>query len=68
MNIEISENDVKQICEKFSYENIPDEIKGKGKSVRFAQVGRWKNIFSKEEKELMNSIMETTLTKLGYEI
>lgn len=68
LNIEISENDVKQICKKFSYENIPDEIKGKGKSVRFAQVDRWKNIFSKEEKELMNSIMETTLTKLGYEI
>jgi len=68
LEIDIKKNELEKIVTKHSYENISAESKGIGKFVRFASPGKWKENFNKEEKELMNSIMGTTLAKLNYEV
>jgi len=67
LEIKITFDDLQKIVNKFSYENIPNELKGTGKSVRFASPGRWKNL-SDEEKSMMQKIMGETLQKLGYDV
>jgi len=66
LGIDITRNKLEEIIEKFSFENIPKEQKGKGKFNRYATPGKWKENFNEEEQKLMNSIMEKTLTSLGY--
>jgi len=66
LEIDISENKLKEIIEKYSFKNIPEKDKGVGKSARSATPGKWEEHFSDEEKELMQKIMGVTLKKIGY--
>ncbi len=68
LGIDIARNKLEEIVEKYSFENIPSQSKGKGKFNRYATPGKWKENFNEEEKKLMKSIMENTLKKLNYEI
>lgn len=68
LDIEISEDESNKIVEKYTFENLPDEIKGKGKFHRSATPGLWKEHFSDDEKKLMNDLMGDTLKKLDYEL
>jgi len=65
LEINIPNEDLKKIVDKFTYENIAHESKGKGKPVRFASPGHWQNL-SDKEKGIMQKIMGKTLQKLGY--
>jgi len=67
LNINISEEELQNIVKKYTFENLPDEIKGSGKFHRSATPGKWKENFNEEEKKLMNDIMGNALKKLGYE-
>lgn len=64
----VSEADLRRIVDELKFENIPPSKKGPGKFYRAASVGGWKDNFSSEEKELMNSIMGKTLNAMNYEI
>ena len=66
LEIEIDKGKLNEIIEKFSFENIPDDQKGKGKFNRSARPGLWKENFSDEEKKIMNEVMGVLLQKLGY--
>jgi len=66
LEIDITKSKLEEIVEKYSFENIPSQSKGKGKFIRFATPGKWKENFNEEEQKLMNSTMEKTLTSLGY--
>jgi len=66
LGIEISENDAKNIVEKYSFENIPEEQKGKGKFIRTANPGGWKENFNEKEVRTMEEIMGDTLRDLKY--
>lgn len=68
LNIEISTNDIKNLVNDFSYQNVPKELKGKGKAIRSASPGNWKENFNEEEKNTMQNIMNDTLQKLGYKL
>lgn len=68
LKIDISNDQIVKIVNKFSFENIPSAKKGLGKSRRSATPGKWKENFNEKEKELMNSIMGKTLEKMGYKI
>jgi len=68
LEIDIPENEIEKIVDKYTFENLPDAIKGKGKFHRSATPGKWKENFSKEKIELMNKIMGSTLKKLGYQL
>jgi len=66
LKIDISDNELKKIIDKYSFENIPENEKGSGKFNRSATPGKWKENFSKDEIEIMNNIMDETLKRLGY--
>ena len=67
INVEISQNELQNIIEKYSFKKIPDKLKGEGKFYRAATPGLWKEHFSDDEKKLMNELMKDTLKKLEYE-
>jgi len=66
LKIDISDNELKNIIDKYSFENIPKNEKGSGKFNRSATPGKWKENFSKDEIKIMNNIMDETLKLLGY--
>jgi len=68
LQVNVNDDDIRKIIKKNDYDSIPDSRKGQGKFVRSGLVGGWKNNFDEEEQKIMNSIMEDTLTKLGYEV
>ncbi len=66
LGINISEETLRELVEKFRFEKIHASKKGKGKFYRSAKINGWKDSFSFEEQELMNSIMNKQLKELGY--
>jgi len=66
IEVNISDNELVQLIEKYKFENIPDEEKGEQKFFRSASPGKWREHFSEDEQKFMNEIMGTTLQKLGY--
>jgi len=66
LSIDIKEEDLKEIINRYSFEKIPKNQKGKGKFRRFATPGMWKENFNEEEKRLIEKIMGETLRDLGY--
>ena len=68
LGISIEDEEIQKIVAKYQFNKIPDSEKGPGKFIRIATPGAWKDHFSKEEQDLMHSIMSKTLQKWGYEI
>ena len=68
IGIKISENELKNIIKKYSFKNIPSELKGKGRHRRIASPGKWKENFSEEEKVMMEKIMGKALKNVGYKL
>ena len=68
LDIDISIEKIKNLVEKYKFENIPSDEKGKGKFYRSATPEKWKENFSKKEVDVMNQIMGDTLKKNGYEL
>jgi hypothetical protein len=66
IGLDIKREIVEHISNEFSFENIPSELKGRGKFNRFATPGMWKEHFSPSEKLLMDEIMGKMLHSLGY--
>jgi len=66
LGIDIEEDVLNEIITKSDFKKIPEENRGKGKIIRSATPGKWKENFNEEEKELMKSILGDTLKKLGY--
>jgi len=66
LEIEVDKETLTEIVNKYSFENIPQEEKGKREFRRFATPGMWKENFNEDEKMLINGIVKDTLKKLGY--
>lgn len=68
LDIKISDDELQKIIDAHDFKKIPAEDKGKGKFYRSASPGGWKNNFTKEEQDLMNSIMGKALKEMRYQI
>jgi len=68
IGVEISDDKLKKIIERYEFDNIPTAKKGPGKFTRAATPGGWKNNFNYNEKYFMNSIMKDNLTKFDYDV
>ena len=68
IRVEISDEELVKKIETHDFKKIPESQRGKGKFYRAASTGSWKDNFSQEEQDLMNSIMGDRLKKMGYEI
>jgi len=66
LEVKIDDKEIQKIVNKFAFENIPQNERGKGKFKRFASPGMWKENFNDEEKSLLNNLIGETLKKLGY--
>jgi len=66
LGIDAKEEDLKEIINKYSFEKIPKNQKGKGTFRRFATPGMWKENFNEDEKKLIEKIMGETLRDLDY--
>lgn len=67
IEIEISDEKINELVEKYSFKNIPEKDKGEGKFRRFATPGKWKENFDDDEKKVIDSIMGETLKKIDYQ-
>ena len=67
LGIDIPEDRLAKLVEKYTFENLPAKKKGKGKPRRSARPGAWKDNLTAEEQALLNEIMGDTLTVMGYE-
>lgn len=67
LEIEISEDKLSEIIEKYSFKNIPEAKKGSGKFTRSASPGDYKKNLTEEEIKIINDIIKPVLEKLDYE-
>lgn len=68
IGIEISEDEIKKIVNRYDFNKIPSTEKGSGKFFRTAALKEWEKNFSQDEINLMHSIMGNTLKKFGYSV
>ena len=68
IDVKITDDDLKNLVDKYNFENIPKEKRGSGKVTRSASPGKWKESFNKEEINIMEKIMGNTLKKFNYKL
>lgn len=51
-----------------SFEGYPANAKGRGKAVRLATPGHWRESMSAEEQDAVQEVMGDTLSGLGYQV
>jgi len=68
LDVKISDIELDKLISTYDFKKIPKSEKGKGKFIRSAKPGGWKDNFSKNEQNLMNSLMSKTLEEFGYHV
>ena len=68
LGINVEEDALNEILEKYDFAKIPEKMKGSGKVTRIALPGSWRKNLTNEEKILVNSILAPKLLDLGYDI
>jgi hypothetical protein len=58
---------INEVVDRTAFEAVPESQKGRGRFLRSASPGLWREHFSKEERALLSSVMGPTLEKVGYE-
>jgi len=67
LGVKLDEAAVEAAVSATSFEAMPDEAKGRGKALRFATPGRWRQSMSGEEQESVLEMIGEKLAELGYE-
>jgi hypothetical protein len=62
----IDEAQLSELLDRTTLENIPDDQKGPDKPRQTGQIGKYTEVFSESEIELMESIMGPNLQRFGY--
>lgn len=55
-----------EVVRRYSFTAIDETLRGKGKFARAATPGLWRESFSREERELVTSLLREPLERLGY--
>jgi hypothetical protein len=58
---------IREITERHSFAEVPEQRRGPGKRRRAASPGQWRESLTPEERELAQEIMGPNLAELGYE-
>jgi hypothetical protein len=58
---------ISEVVDRTAFEAVPESERGRGRFLRSATPGLWREHFSDEEQALLASLMGPTLKKLGYE-
>jgi hypothetical protein len=68
LGLELSEAAVSEVVGANSFESYPASAKGRGKALRLASPGHWRDKMNEEEQAMVREVMGTTLAELGYEV
>jgi hypothetical protein len=63
LGIEVDETQLARAVEKHAWENIPEDMKGKGKFYRKASPGRWREDLTPRQAEVVERIASPILTE-----
>jgi len=66
LDINIPDNKLNEMVTNYSFENVPEKLRGSGKFHRSATPGKWKQNFSIEEKVLIENMIGDLLKKMDY--
>lgn len=66
LEISFSDKEIEKLANTWSYKKVSSNSKGKGKMIRLASPGNWKQGLEENERDVVNKIMSPTLTELGY--
>ncbi len=66
IGIPITDDQLAELASRTSLELIPDDQKGHDKPRQTGQIGRYSDVFSEPEIELMEAIMGPNLQRFGY--
>jgi Sulfotransferase family len=58
---------MKRIAEEYSFEGVPEEMRGEGERIRSAEPGSWRQNLNAEERAELSRILAPKLRELGYE-
>jgi hypothetical protein len=64
--IRAAPNELEAIAERHAFSRTPGRERGSGRTIRFAQPGRWRESLSEAEEAAMLEIMGDKLEELGY--
>jgi hypothetical protein len=67
LGVSTSGAEVEMIVQKMAYENLPPDQTGKGRFVRTAKPGSWRENLNTVEQGALTGIMAETLRAVGYE-
>ena len=67
LGVDPGEAAMQEAVSALSYEAAPAEGKGRGKSLRFASPGRWRDSMSRKEQKAVLELIGPKLTELGYD-
>jgi hypothetical protein len=68
LGLELGEGAVREAAAATSFDAYPPEVKGRGKPLRFASPGHWRESLSEAEQEMIMEIMGAKLAELGYDV
>jgi hypothetical protein len=58
---------MRSIAEQYSFEGVPEEMRGEGARIRSAEPGSWRQNLNAEERAELSRILAPKLRELGYE-
>jgi hypothetical protein len=68
LGLELGEVAVREAAAATSFDAYPPEVKGRGKPLRFASPGHWREGLSDAEQEVVTETMGAKLAELGYDV
>lgn len=68
LGYDLGNDEIKNIAERTSFENVPKNMKGEDKNIRKAKPGGYEEYFTDEEIKIINKMMKENLKKYGYEV
>jgi Sulfotransferase family len=67
LGLELGEGALREAAAATSFDAYPPEVKGRGKPLRFASPGHWRDGLSDAEQETVAEVMGAKLAELGYD-
>jgi hypothetical protein len=68
LRLGLGEVAVREAAAATSFEGYPAEVKGRGKPLRFASPGHWRESLCDAEQEMVTETMGAKLAELGYDV
>jgi hypothetical protein len=66
LGLQVDKRAVLEVVRRYAFKSVPDERRGRGRDMRAATPGLWRQNLTAEERRTMDEIMGPKLAELGY--